>query len=73
MPYTDQGWPNLPAMMLARAREWPTKPLFRFWRGKAWHSLNWAEFAGQVAALAATDSRNGWGALVLALPVKATP
>ena len=53
MPYTDQGWPNLPAMMLARAREWPTKPLFRFWREKAWQSLNWAEFAGQVAALAA--------------------
>jgi long-chain acyl-CoA synthetase len=53
MPYTDQGWPNLPAMMLARAREWPTKPLFRFWRNKAWQSLTWAEFAGQVAALAA--------------------
>ncbi|MFM8613798.1 MAG: AMP-dependent synthetase/ligase, partial [Alphaproteobacteria bacterium] len=53
MPYTDQGWPNLPAMMLARAREWPAKPLFRFWRDKAWQSLTWAEFAGQVAALAA--------------------
>jgi long-chain acyl-CoA synthetase len=53
MPYTDQGWPNLPAMMLARAREWPAKPLFRFWRDKAWQNLTWAEFAGQVAALAA--------------------
>jgi long-chain acyl-CoA synthetase len=53
MPYLDQGWPNLPAMMLARAREWPTKPLFRYWRNKAWQSLHWAEFAGQVAALAA--------------------
>jgi long-chain acyl-CoA synthetase len=40
-------------MMLARAREWPAKPLFRFWRDKAWQSLTWAEFAGQVAALAA--------------------
>jgi long-chain acyl-CoA synthetase len=53
MPYLDQGWPNLPAMMLARAREWPTKPLFRYWRNKAWQSLHWAEFAGQVASLAA--------------------
>jgi long-chain acyl-CoA synthetase len=40
-------------MMLARAREWPAKPLLRFWRDKAWQNLTWAEFAGQVAALAA--------------------
>lgn len=53
MPYTEQGWPNLPAMMLGRAREWPEKPLFRFWRDGAWQSLTWAEFARQVAALAA--------------------
>ncbi|MBM3586669.1 MAG: long-chain fatty acid--CoA ligase [Alphaproteobacteria bacterium] len=53
MPYTDHGWTNLPAIMLARAREWPAKPLFRFWRGKAWQNLTWAEFADQVAALAA--------------------
>lgn len=53
MPYTDQAWPNLPAMMLARAREWPDRPLFRFWRDKAWQSLTWTDFARQVAALAA--------------------
>jgi len=53
MPYKPGAWPTLPAMMLGRAREWSTRPLFRYWRGGAWQRLTWGEFAGRVAALAA--------------------
>ncbi|MBR0642173.1 AMP-dependent synthetase/ligase [Plastoroseomonas hellenica] len=52
MPYSRGDWPTLPAMMLARARAWGPKPLFRYWRGSAWQRLSWGEFAQQVAALA---------------------
>ncbi|MDB5316544.1 MAG: AMP-dependent synthetase [Rhodospirillales bacterium] len=52
MPYTPGTWPTLPAMMLGRAREWGTRPLFRFWREGGWQRLSWGEFAGRVAALA---------------------
>jgi len=52
MPYTRGNWPTLPAMMLARAREWAGRPMLRYWRGGTWHRLNWGEFAQRVAAVA---------------------
>lgn len=52
MPYSRRTWPTLPAMMLARAAEWPDRPLFRHWRGGAWRSLVWGEFAVAVASVA---------------------
>ena len=30
------AWPNLAAMMFARAREWPERPMLRWYRGGAW-------------------------------------
>jgi long-chain acyl-CoA synthetase len=39
-------------MMLARARAWGPKPLFRYWRDGGWQRLSWGGFAEQVAALA---------------------
>lgn len=53
MPYTRGTWPTLPAMMLGRAREWGTRPLFRYWRDGAWQRMGWDRFAEQVASLAA--------------------
>jgi long-chain acyl-CoA synthetase len=45
-------WPNLAAMMFARARAWPDKPMLRDWRDGAWHSTTWAEFARMAASCA---------------------
>ncbi len=44
-------WPNLPAMMFSRAREWGERRLFRVFRDDAWQSLTWAEFARNAASL----------------------
>ena len=52
MPAEDK-WNSLPALMLDLARSWPDRPMLRFWRGGAWRSLSWAEFALQVADIAA--------------------
>jgi long-chain acyl-CoA synthetase len=49
---TYPSWPNLAAMMFARAREWPDKPLLRAHRGGHWHSTTWREFARQAASVA---------------------
>jgi long-chain acyl-CoA synthetase len=49
---TYPTWPNLAAMMFARAREWPDKPMLRAHRGGDWHSIAWAEFARQAASAA---------------------
>jgi long-chain acyl-CoA synthetase len=49
---TYPTWPNLAAMMFARAREWPDKPMLRAHRGGAWHSTTWGEFARQAASVA---------------------
>ena len=61
MPYSAGGWPTLPAMMLSRAAEWADRPLFRHWRGGAWQSLRWGDFALQVAAVAAFLRAQGIG------------
>ena len=45
-------WPNLAAMMFARAREWPRRPMLRHHRDGAWHGLKWGEFARRAAAVA---------------------
>jgi len=52
MPAEDK-WNSLPAMMLGLARSWPDRPMLRFWRAGAWRSLSWAEYALQVADIAA--------------------
>ncbi len=45
-------WPNLAAMMLDRAREWPNKPMLRWYRGGTWHSMTWGAFGTQAASVA---------------------
>ena len=49
---TYPTWPNLAAMMFARAREWPDKPMLRAHRGGRWHGTTWREFARQTASAA---------------------
>lgn len=49
---TYPTWPNLAAMMFARAREWPKKPMLRVFRDKAWHDTAWDQFARMTASLA---------------------
>ena len=49
---TYPTWPNLAAMLFARAREWPNKPMLRAHRGGAWHGTTWGEFARQAASVA---------------------
>lgn len=49
---TYPEWPNLAAMMFDRARQWPDRPMLRFWRDGAWKSLAWGEFARRAAAVA---------------------
>jgi long-chain acyl-CoA synthetase len=49
---TYPTWPNLAAMMLARAREWPDKPMLRAYRGGRWESVTWAEFARRATSAA---------------------
>ncbi len=45
-------WPNLAAMMFARARQWPQRPMLRGFRDGAWHSITWDGFARRAAAAA---------------------
>ena len=49
---TYPTWPNLAAMMFARAREWPKKPMLRAWRDKRWQDIAWDQFARMAASLA---------------------
>jgi long-chain acyl-CoA synthetase len=49
---TYPTWPNLAAMMLGLAREWPARPMLRVWRAQAWHRITWGEFARLVASCA---------------------
>jgi long-chain acyl-CoA synthetase len=46
------SWPNLPTMMFARAREWPSRPMLRRFENGAWHSTSWSQFARKAASLA---------------------
>ncbi len=50
---TDPAWNSLPGLMLGRARQWPGKPMLRFWRDGRWQSMTWADYALAVAAVAA--------------------
>ncbi len=45
-------WPNLATMMFDLAGQWPGKPLFRFHRDNAWHTVSWATFARRAASCA---------------------
>ena len=45
-------WPNLAAMMFARAREWPERAMLRYYRDGTWHGLSWGSFGRQAAAAA---------------------
>jgi len=49
---TYPTWPNLAAMVFARARQAPTRPMLRHHADSAWHSITWATFARQAASLA---------------------
>ncbi len=49
-------WPNLAAMMFARARSWPDKPMLRGFRDGAWRGTSWGRF-GRLAAAAARALR----------------
>ncbi|MGH7209886.1 MAG: AMP-dependent synthetase/ligase, partial [Acetobacteraceae bacterium] len=46
------NWPNLPAMMFARAQAWPDKPMLRAFHDGGWRSTSWSVFARQAASLA---------------------
>ena len=45
-------WPNLAAMMLGRARQWPDRPMLRGVRDGAWHTITWGRFGQLVGAVA---------------------
>lgn len=49
---TYPTWPNLAAMMFARAREWPDKPMLRTFRDGTWRSISWGLFARRAASCA---------------------
>jgi long-chain acyl-CoA synthetase len=49
---TYPTWPNLAAMMFDRARQAPTRPMLRYHRNGAWHSVDWATFARRAASAA---------------------
>jgi long-chain acyl-CoA synthetase len=49
---TYPSWPNLAAMMFARARQAPARPMLRHFANGAWHSIDWQTFARQAASLA---------------------
>lgn len=48
-------------MMLQLAAATPDRPLFRYWRGGAWQSLRWGDYAMQVASVAAFLRGRGIG------------
>ena len=56
---TYPTWPNLAAMMFARARQAPTRPMLRYHRDASWHSIPWGEFARRAASLARHLRANG--------------
>ena len=49
---TYPTWPNLAAMMFARARLWPKQPMLRVFRGGTWQSIAWDQFDRMTASLA---------------------
>jgi long-chain acyl-CoA synthetase len=56
---SDAKWNSLPGMMLGLAREWPERPMLRFWRGGGWQRMSWAEYAMAVASVAAGLRQQG--------------
>jgi long-chain acyl-CoA synthetase len=46
------NWPNLAAMMFARARQAPARPMLRHFHAGAWQSIDWQTFARRAASLA---------------------
>ncbi len=56
-PYLD--WPNLPTMMLDRARLWGSRPMLRHHQDGAWHSTSWRDFAQKTASCAAALRARG--------------
>ena len=52
MDSTYPQWPNLAAMMFSLARGWSGRPMLRYWRDEAWHSVSWGEFARRAASVA---------------------
>ncbi len=56
-PYLD--WPNLPTMMLDRARLWGNRAMLRHYQDGAWRSTNWRDFAQKVASCATTLRARG--------------
>jgi len=55
-------WPNLAAMMFARASEWPARAMLRHHKGGTWHATTWGDFARQAAAAARALRQAGIGA-----------
>ena len=49
-------WPNLAAMMLGRAQQWPGRPMLRGFRDGAWQTITWGRF-GQLVGAAARGLR----------------
>ncbi|HET9018304.1 MAG TPA: long-chain fatty acid--CoA ligase [Acetobacteraceae bacterium] len=49
---TYPDWPNLAAMMLGRAKQWPDRPMLRGYRDDAWHGITWGRFGQLVGAVA---------------------
>ena len=62
------SWPLVLAAWLQYSRSWRSGG-----RAALLWAISLAIVVAQVAAMVATDSRNGWGALVLALPVVLGP
>jgi long-chain acyl-CoA synthetase len=56
---SDAKWNSLPGMMLGLARQWPERPMLRFWRGGGWQRMSWAEYAMAVASVAAGLRQQG--------------
>ncbi len=56
---TYPDWPNLAAMMFARARQAPSRPMLRHHKEGAWHSITWSEFARRAASVARNLRANG--------------
>ncbi len=53
-PYPE--WPNLAAMMLGRAKQWPDRAMLRGFRDGGWHGITWGRF-GQLVGAAARGLR----------------
>ncbi len=55
-PAAYPDWPNLACLMFDRARQWPDRPMLRFYRDGDWRSMTWGAF-GRLAAAAARSFR----------------